>query len=346
MGINLASDNVAGAAPEILEAIVRANVGSQPSYGADDITARLGPAFAELFERDVVVFPLATGTAANALALAALAPAWGAIYCHEVAHIANDECNAPEFYSGGAKLVPLPGANGKLDPETLAAAIARAVPHDEHNAQPTAVSLSQASELGTVYTPDEVADLARVARTHGLGVHLDGARLANAVVHLGCSFADITWRAGVDAVSFGATKNGALAAEALILFDPDLAASLPFRRKRGGHLLSKMRFVSAQLEAYLAGGLWRRNAAHANAMAARLAEGLAEFDSVRCLYPVESNELFVAMPPEALARLADLGHVMAPWGEPDDSVVRLVTAFNTEPAALESFLGDVGRALT
>lgn len=336
--MNLASDNVTGASEEIIEAVARAARGSAAAYGGDEVTARLDKLFADLFETDVTVFPLATGTAANSLALAAMTPPYGAIYCHEAAHIANDECNAPEFYTGGAKLVPLGGANGKLDAGALNAAIAGATPHGEHNAQPAALSLSQATELGGSYSLEEIAALTGTARRHGIGVHMDGARIANSVVHLGCSFADVTWRAGVDALSFGATKNGALGAEALVFFGGDAAARIPFLRKRGGHLLSKMRFISAQLEAYLTDDLWRRNAVHANAMAQELAAGLGAIPGARLLHPVEANELFIELPAAVLAGIRGAGHIMPPWGDGEGNAVRLVTAFDTNAAELETFI--------
>ncbi len=230
--MNFASDNVTGASPEILAALAAANQGAAMPYGADAITRRLEQRFADLFEHEVAVFPVATGTAANALALACLTPAFGAIYCHEEAHIATDECGAPEFFTGGAKLVTCPGEHGKLVPEALAPRIAGA--GIVHNVQPAVVSITQETEAGTVYQPAEIAALSALARAHGLALHMDGARFANAVVSLGCAPADITWRAGVDALSFGATKNGALAAEAVVFFDPKRAASFGFRRKRGG----------------------------------------------------------------------------------------------------------------
>ncbi len=342
--MNLGSDNVTGASPEIIDAIVRANAGTAESYGADEITARLDGAFSDLFETPVRVFPVATGTAANALSLSVMAPPYGAIYCHENSHVAVDECNAPEFYTGGARVVPLPGADGKIDADVLAHTIENATPHAEHNAQPAAVSLAQATELGGTYTPDEVAALCAIAHRHGLLMHLDGARIANSVVHLGCSFADVTWRAGVDLMSFGATKNGAVAAEALVFFKPDLAETILFRRKRAGHLLSKMRFFSAQLEAYLADGLWRRNAEHANVMAQRLAEGLTAIPGVRLRHPVEANEIFIQLPPPVVRGLQAEGHAVGLWGDPKDSVARFVTAFNTDEGELDAFIASAQTA--
>lgn len=342
--MNLGSDNVTGASPEIIDAIVRANVGTAASYGADDITARLEGAFSGLFETAVRVFPVATGTAANGLSMSLIAPPYGSIYCHENSHVAVDECNAPEFYTGGARVVPMPGANGKIDPGVLDTAIATATPHAEHNAQPAALSLAQATEFGTSYTPEEVTALCGIAHGHGLVTHMDGARIANAVVHLGCSFADVTWRAGIDLMSFGATKNGAVAAEALVFFKPEYAETLLFRRKRAGHLLSKMRFFSAQLEAYLADDLWRHNAEHANAMAQRVVEGLTAIPGARLIHPVEANEIFVHLPPPIVRALQAEGHAVGLWGDPADSVARFVTAFNTDEGELDAFIASAKEA--
>ena len=338
--MNLGSDNVSGTSPEIIDAIVRANEGTAASYGGDEITARLDGAFSELFETAVRVFPLATGTAANALALAVSAPPYGAVYCHQDSHVANDECNAPEFYTGGARVVPLPGAGGQIEPDVLTRTIDTATPHGEHNAQPAVVSLAQATELGTSYTPEQVAALCGIAHERGLVTHMDGARIANSVVHLGCAFADITWRVGIDLLSFGATKNGAMGAEALVFFKVEKSERIPFLRKRAGHLLSKMRYVSAQLEAYLANDLWRRNAEHANAMAQRLAEGLTAIPGARLNHPVEANEIFIHLPPPVVRALQSEGHAVGLWGDPEDSVVRFVTAFNTDAGELDAFIAS------
>lgn len=338
--VNFCSDNTAGAAPEILEALAAVNRGRAMPYGNDEVTRRLEARFSEVFETDVAVFPVATGTAANGLALSVMVPPFGAVYCHEDAHIQADECGAPEFYTGGAKLVPLTGAHGKLDAATLRAAVTGA--GSVHAVQPAAISLTQASEAGTVYALDEVAAIAEVARAHGLGLHMDGARFANAVVALGCTPAEATWRAGVDALSFGATKNGALAAEAVLLFKPELAATLGYRRKRGGHLFSKMRFLSAQLEAYLRDDLWLRNARHANAMAARLGEGLAALDGVALSAPVEANEVFARLPAAMIEGLQARGFAFYRWGPDANREVRLVTAFDTTAADVAAFLAAAG----
>jgi threonine aldolase len=338
--VNFNSDNVAGASPEILAALTAANAGAVASYGDDPITARLEARFAALFEHEVAVFPVGTGTAANALALAACVPPWGVVYCHPQAHIAVDECGAPEFYSGGAKLALLDGADAKLVPVVLAQALANGGAGVVHHVQPAAVSVSQATECGTVYRPAELAALGEIAHAHGCKLHVDGARFANALVTLGCSAAEATWRAGVDLLSFGATKNGALAAEAVIVFDAALAATLGYRRKRAGHLFSKMRFLSAQLDAYLADDLWLRNARHANAMAARAAAGLAALGNrgVALAHPVEANELFVRLPASVNRGLAADGFLFHGWGPPEDGVVRLVTAWNTDPADVEALI--------
>ena len=334
--MNFCSDNASGAAPEILRALEAANDGWAMPYGDDDLTRRLQARVEEIFETEAAVLPVATGTAANVLCLSVMAPPYGAIYCHRESHINVDECGAPEFYSGGAKLIALPGDHGKIAPEVLEAAIKDA--GNVHAVQPAAVSLTNASEAGTVYTPEETRAIAEIAKAHGLGLHLDGARFANALVALGCSPAEATWKAGVDALALGATKNGVLAGELVVLFDPGKAEELGYRRKRGGHLFSKMRFLSAQLEAYLADDLWLRNARHANAMAAALAEGLAELSGVELSHPVEANEIFVTLPAPMIEGLFARGFQFYRWGPETDREVRLVTAFNTDPAHVEAFL--------
>jgi threonine aldolase len=335
--MNFASDNVTGVSPAVLEAIRRANEGPAPAYGDDGITAALAARFAELFEHQVTVFPVSTGTAANSLALAAITPPWGAVLCHEEAHIAVDEANAPEFYTGGAKLALIPGDHGKIAAEAVAARLPGGL-GVVHHAQPAAVSLTQATEAGTVYRPGEIAAIAEIAHGHGLKVHMDGARFANALVHLGASPSEATWRSGVDILSFGATKNGAMAAEAILCFDPELALTLAFRRKRAGHLVSKMRFLSAQLEGYLAEDLWLRNARHANAQASRLAGGLEALPGTRLVHPVQANEIFVDLPERMIVGLLDQGFRFYRWTEDTSTVIRLVTAFDTEPTAVDAFL--------
>ncbi len=342
MAANFRSDNEHPAAPEILEALAAANTGCAHSYGDDAWTARLKERLNEIFETRLEVFPLASGTAANALAVAQTTPPWGAVICHADSHLHTDECGAPEFYTGGAKLMTLDGADGRLNPEAVAERLAHAGDTGDHSNRPTLVSLTQATELGTVYRLDDLRALAEVARQAGLKVHMDGARFANALVTLGCSPAEMTWKAGVDLLSFGATKNGALMAEALIVFDPDDARELGRRRKQAGHLLSKMRYVSAQLDAYLADGLWLRLAGQANAMAGRLARGLAEAETVELVYPVESNEVFVRMAPGLADGLRSDGFEFHPWpGRP--GLYRLVAGFGTTAAEVDDFLEALQR---
>ncbi len=344
--MNFISDNTAGAPPEILAALARANEGTAGNYGDDDITARLGEKLSRVFEKAVAVFPVATGTAANSLALATLTPHYGAMLCHEGAHIYEDECGAPEFFSGGAKLVPIAGAHGKLTPQAIKAALAHFQRGVVHHVQPAAISLTQATERGTTYSVAEVEAIARVARKEGLSLHMDGARFANALAFLKCTPAAITWKAGVDAMSFGVTKNGALAAEAVIFFDPARAADVQYRRKRAGHLFSKMRFLSAQIEAMIDDGLWLRLAGHANAMAARLGQGVADLPGFALEHPVEANEVFARLPSKAaMESILAAGAKFYPWGPiTDRPLVRLVCSFATREAEVDQFLAAAKRA--
>jgi threonine aldolase len=342
MTMNFRSDNEVGAHSRIVEAVGRAFAsGSAPSYGADDWTHRVEHRLRDLFEKpDLVAFPVATGTAANVLSLACCTPSWGAIYCHPQAHIAVDEANAPEFFTSGAKLCLIDGAAGKIDPKKLAEALAQPVYGVVHHPQPAAVSITQATECGTVYAPEEIAALASSTHRHGLKLHMDGARFANALSFVGCAPAELSWKAGVDVLSLGATKNGALAAEAVVFFDAGLAREFEFRRKRGGHLLSKMRFLSAQLDAYLADGLWLDNAHHANAMARRLVAGLSALKGTQLLYPVHANEIFVVLPAHMHDELQAAGAQYHPWpsDRPGERAFRLVTAFDTDPKDVDRFL--------
>jgi len=333
---NFCSDNVTTIAPEIMAALERANSGPAMPYGKDEVTKRLEQRVADIFERSVATFPVATGTAANSLALSAITPPFGAIYCHEQAHIHVDECGAPELFTGGAKLIPLGGSGAKLTPPVLNAALALEWRGNVHNSQPAVLSLTQATECGTVYRIEEIRALAEIAHSHRLLVHMDGTRFANALVSLNCSPADATWRAGVDVLSLGATKNGAMAAEAMIFFDPAMAATVGFRRKRGGHLFSKMRFVSAQMEAYLTDDLWLRNARHANAMARRMADGLAKIQGCRLVHPREANLLFVTLPHRVIDGLEQAGFGF--YREGGVRTIRLVTAYNTDVTAVDAFV--------
>jgi len=325
------SDNTATVAPEILAAIVEANAASTAPYDGDPWSGRLSEVFSRFFGTDVAAFAVTTGTAANALALSCLTPPFGAVVCHREAHIHVDECGAPEFYTGGAKLLLAEGFGAKITPESFAAALAD-MRGDVHQVQPRVLSLTQATELGCVYTPAEVAALAGAAKARGMRVHMDGARFANALVHLDCHPADITWKAGVDVLCFGATKNGALAAEAVVFFNRELAAEFGLRRKRGGHLLCKGRYISAQLLAYIETGLWRRNAERANAMARRLAQAAPG----RLLYPVEANEVFLNVGPEGAHQLRAQGFEFYDWGAEGSGQIRLVVSWDQVEVHVEA----------
>jgi threonine aldolase len=341
--MNFCSDNTAGAHPKILAALAAANDGAAMPYGNDELTRRVEKKIADLFERDCAVFLVGTGTSANALALAALAPNYGAVFCHPESHINMDECGAPEFFTGGAKLIGVPGDHGRILAADLDRAIKAAGIGVVHHAQPAAVSVTQATEAGTIYRPADIAALADVAHGHGLAVHMDGARFANALVTAGCAPADLTWRAGVDVLSFGATKNGAFAAEAVVFFDPARAAGLGFRRKRAGHLWSKMRFLAAQLDAYLAGDLWLANARHANRLAQELAQGLSGIKGARVEHPVEANEIFVTLPEAVIRGLEADGFRFYRWLDESSTTVRLVTSFETDPTHVIAFVNSARR---
>ncbi len=338
---NFKSDNVAPVCDAILAAIKAANAGPASAYGGDDLTLNLQCVASGIFGTEVAIFPVTTGTAANALALSQIVPPYAAVYCHEAAHIVTDECGAPEFFTGGAKMIGLPAADGKITPEQVAGAIAFAEDMGVHHVKPGAISLSQATEWGTVYALSEIAALAAVAKRHGLPVHMDGARFANALVHLGCTPAEATWKSGVDVLSFGATKNGALCAEAVVFFDRERARDFERRRKRAGHLWSKLRFVSAQLLAHFENGLWLHNGRHANAMAAALAQGLQAIPGARLLQAVNANEVFVALPEATVSGLERQGFGFYRWplgGVSSGVAIRLVTSYATPRAQVEEFL--------
>lgn len=347
--LDFTSDNASGVAPEILDALSRANGGYAASYGADEITRRLEQRFSEVFEKEVTVFPVTTGTAANALALSALTPGYGAVYCHPDSHINVDECGAPELFTGGAKLIPVGGEGARIDVAQLENEIARLPKGFEHHVQSAAISITQSSEAGTLYSDSHVKKIAEIASANSLMLHMDGARFANACATTGRSPADMTWRAGIDVLSFGATKNGAMAAEAVVFFDPALASDFKFRRKRAGHLISKMRFLSAQLDAYLEDGLWLRLARHANDAAQRLATCLVSAPGVSLRHPVQANEIFVALPNGLKRGLEAAGALFHPWPHADDdeqvTTVRMVTSWSTSEMALASMERHIYRAL-
>jgi threonine aldolase len=317
------SDNAAAACPEALAAIAAANR-LDTAYDGDSWSRRLDGAFSELFETQVTALWVATGTAANSLALAALCPPYGSIICHRDAHIQNDECGAPEFYTHGAKLLLGEGEGAKLTPAAVAALL-DTVRNDVHQTQPAALSITNATEYGLIYTREETATLGELARERGLGFHVDGARFANAVVSTGASPAELTWRAGVDALSFGFVKNGGISAEALIFFGDGHRQSTLYRRKRAGHLLSKGRYLAAQLLAMIENGAWLRNAGAANDAAARLAEAAGPD---RLVLPVEANEIFLKVGPGEAQKLRDQGFDFYDWGPGE---IRLVTAWDSNP---------------
>lgn len=344
-----ASDNGLGASDRIMAAIAAANDGSaRLAYGRDEGTARVERLLSDLFEREVGVFMVATGTAANGLALSTLTPPWGIVLCHDESHVMEDECCGPEFFTGGAKLVGIRGPGARITPEALEATIASLGRRVPHNAPIHALSLTQSTELGLVYSVEEVTALAAIARAHGAGVHMDGARFANAVAALGCTPAEITWKAGVDVLSFGTTKNGALACEAIVYFDPARGEEMVRRRMRAGHLLSKHRFLAAQMEAFLQDGHWLDLARHANAMAARLARGLAGVPGIRLPIRPEANGVFPIMPDAMVEALRAAGAVFYPWSDkglpesdrarPGETMMRLVTSFATREADVDRFV--------
>ena len=334
------SDNVTSACPEVMEALVAANSGVAASYGNDKWTSRLQTKLSEIFETDVVAFPVISGTASNALALSMLTPVFGKIYCHELSHINTDECGAPEFFTGGAKLISMHSTNGKINSDDFASKIRGS--GNVHLTQPAAVSVTQACETGTVYQLDEISTITEIARKHDLKVHMDGARFANATSTIGASPAEMTWKSGIDILSFGGTKNGCLAAEVIVFFKPELVGNFPFLHKRSGQLLSKMRFISAQLEAYLSNDVWLRNARNANTMAKLLSEGLAAIPDIELAYPTQSNEVFVRLPRPIIEHLNSEGYNVNE-DELDGKVVRFVAAWNTELTDINKLLTAVAR---
>lgn len=349
--MNFASDNTAGVSAPVLEAIQLANVDRLPSYGTDGWTKRAQEEVSRVFEREVGVLLVSTGTAANALSLAAATPPWGAVVCHANSHINTDECGAPEFYTAGAKLLLLEGAGAKVDPERLETLIAGSGMGVVHHVQPACLSISQSTEFGLVYRPAEIAALSEVCRRHGMALHMDGARFGNAAVASGATPAELTWKAGVDILSFGATKNGAMAAEAVVVFRDELMESLAYRRKRAGHLFSKGRFLGAQMAGYLEGGHWLQLAAKANDAAQRLAKVFEAARGARVAGPVEANAVFAWLDEEADAALKEAGAVYYNWpgdpglgepGKPGESLYRFVTAFATSDEDLQGVAAALG----
>jgi threonine aldolase len=329
------SDNAAAVSSAVLDAMVAANH-VDTAYDGDALSQRLDGVFSDLFGTPCAALWVSTGTAANCLALAAMVPPHGGIFCHSEAHINSDEAGAPEFFTHGAKLMPLDGTGAKLVPETVVAA-RKAIRADVHRVQPHALSITNSTEYGLVYTPDEVAALSAVCRDHGLGLHMDGARFANAIAMLGCHPGDVTWRAGVDALSFGFVKNGGLSAEALVFFRTDLVEVARIRRKRAGHLNSKGRYQAAQILALLDEDRWLANARAANAGAATIAAAAGG----RLLYPVEANEVFLRLTADEAAMLRSQGFDFYDWGEHE---ARLVTSWDQPTGEIEALAAAI-RAL-
>jgi len=340
--IDYRSDNTGRAAPEILEALIRANHDTALGYGADEWTATLQRRFSELFETAVRVFPVATGTAANALSLASLGPSWGIVYCSEVAHINTAEANATGFFGGGIKLAAIGGEHGRISADRLAEALAGIAPGQIHRGQPSAVNLTQATDLGGVYTLDQIRAVVEVARARGLKLHMDGARFANALARLGCAPAEATWRAGIDIMSFGATKNGGALCDAIVVFAPDIAEIVAVQLRRAGQVWSKMRFASAQLIAYVENGLWLDLARASNAVAARIAAGLQDVPGARLLAPVEANEIFLELPSTTMDALEADGFQ---FYRRSRGLARFVCRFDTTEAEADALLAALRRHL-
>jgi threonine aldolase len=340
--IDFRSDNTGRAAPQILDALVQANHGTALGYGGDDWTATLQRRFSELFETAVRVFPVATGTAANALSLASVGPSWGIVYCSEAAHINTAEANATGFFGGGVKLAAVAGSHGKIAAELLTETLAGISPGQLHRGQPSAVSVTQASDLGAVYTLDEVCAVTEVAKARGLKLHMDGARFANAVARLGCSPAELTWRAGIDIMSFGATKNGGALCDAIVVFSPGMAEGVAVQLRRAGQVWSKMRFASAQLIAYVEDDLWLKMARSSNAIAARIAAGLCDIPAARLLAPVEANEIFLEIPSATMDALeADSFQ----FYRRSKSLARFVCRFDATEAEADALISALRRHL-
>jgi threonine aldolase len=344
--MNFASDNWAGAHPAIATALSEHATGHAPAYGASELDRRVEKRLGEIFEREVSVFFVGTGTAANGLSLASVARPGGVAFAHREAHLIEDEGGAPEFMTGGARICPVDGPLGRMDPANLERAIRRYPPEFIHAGQPMAASITQATEVGTVYSLEQIAAISGICRDHGIPLHMDGARFANALASLGCTPAEMTWKAGIDLLSFGGTKNGCWCAEAVIVLNPDLGSDLHFLRKRAAQLFSKSRFIAAQFDAYLADELWMNNARHANRMAARLAAHAESASTARLAWMPEANEVFVIMPETTRDKLLAAGASFYPWHAPKDFsdtiaegevLSRLVTSFTTTEPEVDLF---------
>lgn len=349
--MNFASDNWAGVAEPVARALFEASSGLAAAYGTSDLDKAVEARLSEIFERDVSVFFVGTGTAANALSMALVNKPGGIVFCHEAAHLIADECGAVETMTGGARLFPVQGRHGKMTPASLETAIERYPPNSVHGGQAMAVSITQATEAGTVYSIDEIKALGALAKTHHLPLHMDGARFANALVSLGTSPAEMTWQSGIDLLSFGATKNGCWCGEAVLVFDSTIASQMPYLRKRAAHLFSKTRFITAQLDAYLTDGLWLDLAGKANAQADSLAEIIQNTPRCRLAHSVEANEVFAILPRKLGDQLLAKGATFYPWpGETasqtlteNEQLYRFVTSFATQDSDITSFSELLGR---
>jgi threonine aldolase len=344
MTANFRSDNETPVAPAIMQAIVDANQGTAWAYADDDWSGQLNQAFSELFRTEAVVLPVSTGTVANSIALASVTKPWGSVFCHSGAHIYGDEGGAPEFFGNGMRLVPIAGKNGKLETTALENALRANEGHGVHSYKPSALSLTQATEAGTIYSVDEVKSLCNAAHAMGMTTHMDGARFANAIVSLGCHPAEITVEAGIDMLSFGASKNGCMAAEALVIFSNHQWYETAERlRKRSGHLLSKMRYVSAQLLAYIENDRWLQMAAHANRQAAKFAEAVENHAEARLEYPVQANEVFLCWTKEGFDHLEAQGIEFGLWPG-RDNLARFVFGHSTSDGEVGILVDALGKA--
>ncbi len=346
-----ASDNWSGVHPAISSRLSEQAGGFAPAYGSSEIDKKVENTFNQLFEREVAVFFVGTGTAANSLALASVNRPGGVTFCQREAHMIEDECGAPEFFTHGARLVPVDGDDGKIHPQNLQSEIARFPPDFIHAGQPMAISITQATEIGTVYLVDEIEEIAAIAKDQGLPLHMDGARFANALVALNLSPAEMTWKAGVDIISFGATKNGCWCAEALVFFDPQMARDLPYIRKRAAQLFSKTRFIASQFDAYLNENLWLDLARHANAMAQRLRQGITRSKNARLGWQTITNEVFCIISRPLACQLQQKGVIFHEWNPPRSKpdligdaeiLIRLVTSFSTQPGHVDQFIELLG----
>ena len=347
-----ASDNWAGAHPKIAERLSAEAGGFAASYGTSALDRKVEQTFNEIFEREVAVFFVSTGTAANSLALASVGRPGGVIFCHDSAHVYCDECGAPGFFSSAARLHPVDGKDGKIHPVSLERGIRSVPPQFIHAGQPMAVTITQSTESGTLYSLEEIARIAKIAHAHDVPLHMDGARIANALTATNTSIAEMTWKQGVDILSFGATKNGCWCAEAIVFMNPDQAKQLPFIRKQSAQLFSKTRFVAAQFEAYFEDNLWLELAAHANRMADRLRAGIDASSNARQAWETGAHEIFAVVKRDATAKLRAEGAQFYDWHEipdflhdemgEDEVLVRLVTAFATEPESVDRFIGILG----